>query len=33
VEGRKGKEKDSMGRRVAVGKMEHRQGGDVKEDQ
>jgi hypothetical protein len=33
VEGRKGKEKDSVGRRVAMGKMEHHQGGDTEEDQ
>jgi hypothetical protein len=33
VEGRKGKEKDSVGRRVAVEKMEHHQGGDAEEDQ
>jgi hypothetical protein len=33
VEDRKIKKKDSVGRRVAVGKMEHRQGWDAEEDQ
>jgi hypothetical protein len=32
VEGRKRKEKDSLGRKVAVGKVEYRQGWDVEED-
>jgi hypothetical protein len=30
---RKKKKKDSVGRRVVVGKMEHRQGWDVEKDQ
>jgi hypothetical protein len=33
VEGLKRKEKDSVGRRVVVGKVEHRQGWDTEEDQ
>jgi hypothetical protein len=33
VKGRKRKEKDSVVKRVAVGKVEHRQGWDAKEDQ
>jgi hypothetical protein len=33
VEGRKKKEKDSVVRRVAAGKMEDQRGGDTEEDQ